>query len=740
MIPQSKDRFSEGTLRRFLKPYQRVTRDELPKICGTRINESQVTVWTFKDGVWSCGQPDALDGSRSWCYAHLASKWSDDEYQAVKKDLFSNQDELNGVYRRRSETGKATRYAIVYRPTSRLSTWKVGTIASGVALVGGLGLVGARLILRDRPRKKKLEEEKEANDLLPIDPIKKEAFANAFETLNFNDMIRDGLLQRMHKEFASMEMPFNADIFCTFQIAQEYERLAHPALQTETDLCNVERMLKSIDTCPSQTIAAACQIFERRLFDKEVYDYVARLHIAHVSALNSISHKLDEKHVLSKEDEKLIGEDIAKIRNYIKLLYVLETISPGHTFENALVVLESKSGGVIAKSKSHAWEHMAPVELSDLQTRKEKIEKGMRAQSNDLINLENLPQFGQYEADARRLSQNTGNFEFLNHVHFIRLLQSLQVSQDVFKNLFGKDDFKSIIEDPLFGQVSKQSKDEFDAGGDEYCTFQIAKDYQRLTAAVSQDDADRGFEGLMSRIGTCSSKTIKVVRQLFSEVDYYLISAAQGYEEKYYPIQMTALNEINRYLDLQLEKKPDVSNEAQINKKIKKMKDYLEMFEAIREHRKGRYLRDYVILLGDTNRTLDKLSRCIQLRELGKSQKQMLSEIKDLVARYDITQPIGQEYADFANTFPDDVENEDVLNLKRKLEEQETYNKAKKEFPVVLKGYALPVYVQLIKDLHNNSLNIGNMSKENAQKNIEWVADGTWDSKNATFIVKQPYQ
>lgn len=270
MIPQS-NHFSEGTLRHFLKPYQRVTRDELPKIYGTRINKSQVTVWTFKDGVWSYGQPDALDGSRSWCYAHLASKWSDDEYQAFKKDVFSNQDELNGVYRRRSETGKAIRYAIVYRPTSRLSTWKVGTIAGGVALVGGLGLVGARLILRDRPRKKKLEEEKEANDLLPIDPIKKEAFANAFKTLNFNDMIRDGLLERMNKEFASMEMLFNADdILCTFQIAREYERLANPAPQNEQDLHYVERMLKSLDMYPSQTIAAACQIFERRLFDKKV--------------------------------------------------------------------------------------------------------------------------------------------------------------------------------------------------------------------------------------------------------------------------------------------------------------------------------------------------------------------------------------------------------------------------------------------------------------------------------------
>lgn len=126
---------SEHDLRVFLRPYRRLTTDS---ICQTPIDASQVVVWTFKE-MWRRAEAKHIPPRPgSWCRAYLKSVVGLDsvQYELAKKDLFSQSDGLNGIYKHRLED----LYAVVYRPATRMSNSSKAAIAGGVALAGMAGM------------------------------------------------------------------------------------------------------------------------------------------------------------------------------------------------------------------------------------------------------------------------------------------------------------------------------------------------------------------------------------------------------------------------------------------------------------------------------------------------------------------------------------------------------------------------------------------------------------------------
>jgi hypothetical protein len=138
----SAQRDTELDLIEFLRPYKRLSAD---KVCTQPIDASQVSIWTFKGSVWTHGVPDRAVRNGSWCQSYLTSalNLSRVEYDRAKKELFSQTNGLNGVYKHKSQD----LYAIVYRPKIWLTGTNIAAIAGGTALVG-LGVAGTRYALR----------------------------------------------------------------------------------------------------------------------------------------------------------------------------------------------------------------------------------------------------------------------------------------------------------------------------------------------------------------------------------------------------------------------------------------------------------------------------------------------------------------------------------------------------------------------------------------------------------------
>jgi len=651
MMPKSKNRFvlsSERTLLRFLKSYERVARHEIPQICSTRINESQVTVWYFKGGVWRYGQPDELGGSRSWCYAHLAAefKWSDDEYRNAKKELCSNADELNGVYRRSSATGEATRYAIVYRPASKLSVGEIAAIASGVAIAGGLGFVGMRRTIRARRAARvnfllpilqkqqasindimalKQHETLRVEDLSEFESYKKNAqeyasetgsrefldranfiellmklnvpetqFDDLFNMTNFDDMISTDLFADIDKKWNREPFEAKKDTVCTFKIAREYVKLAYPPFQALTDAQGVARMLNLLDVCPSKTIAAMCQIFEKRLFDQGVYNYVTARHTGH------------------RQGGPLTANESDTIRNHIKLLYMLEPLSPGYSevFEASLHVLKNtlKNGDELEKYAE---------KLSALTSMQDEIQTAMIAQRDTTIDIAKLPNFSMYQTGAMQWYEDTGNRQFLDHVNFIKLLNSLQVSENVFRTLLSKS-FREIINDPLFVKMVEMSTEPFHTGDNEYCMFQIAKDYARLISpSVSDSEFVSTVEQLRQYLGKCAFYADWAMKQLLGEASKELKKRLQQaedlYEFKHNKYKLIALNEIDEFLNRFEQTSPSLTDadEKQINHKMEAIATYLQTLRSIPSNG---------LLFQYTTQTFKNFDRVKEIRTHKKSQ------------------------------------------------------------------------------------------------------------------------
>ena len=137
---------SELDLIEFLRPYKRVRTDA---VCQKNVDASQVTVWISKNGEWLRGKPRNTKESGSWCQSYLTAMLglSPAQYEVAKKEMFSPQDGLNGVYVHESQK----KFALVYRPAQRWSNRTKAAIAGGAVLAGSLGLAGTRYAMRSRP-------------------------------------------------------------------------------------------------------------------------------------------------------------------------------------------------------------------------------------------------------------------------------------------------------------------------------------------------------------------------------------------------------------------------------------------------------------------------------------------------------------------------------------------------------------------------------------------------------------
>jgi len=135
-VPQGPD-VSEHDLMEFLRPYRRLTAD---RVCQTPIGTSQVVVWTFQDKWRRAELKKPPQGPGSWCQAYLRSVLGLDnvQYELAKKQLFSQTNGLNGIYKHRS----ADLYAVVYRPAAPMRSYTKAAIVSGVALAGVAGVTG----------------------------------------------------------------------------------------------------------------------------------------------------------------------------------------------------------------------------------------------------------------------------------------------------------------------------------------------------------------------------------------------------------------------------------------------------------------------------------------------------------------------------------------------------------------------------------------------------------------------
>lgn len=149
-------------LSKFLRAYTRVNASQT---CSEKLQQSQVVVWVFKNGRWTCTEQDGIPRiGESWCQFYLTTALglNAEEYARAKKNLFEGSYPV-GVYRHKSQT----KFAIVYKPKRRYHK----EIVAALVTAGGVA-VGSQYL-----RSKKKSE--------PVDEL---ASLVAATTKNLDDM------------------------------------------------------------------------------------------------------------------------------------------------------------------------------------------------------------------------------------------------------------------------------------------------------------------------------------------------------------------------------------------------------------------------------------------------------------------------------------------------------------------------------------------------------------------------
>ena len=134
---------SEDDVVEFLESYTRLHTDD---ICVQRVDPSNLVAWVFVNGAWQMRQGiETEKDTKSWCRVYLTSMLGLDpvQYMRAKRELFTSNDGLTGVYRHNTLPA----HALVYRPSSGLSTASIAAITAGSAAVAGVGgLVLSQLV------------------------------------------------------------------------------------------------------------------------------------------------------------------------------------------------------------------------------------------------------------------------------------------------------------------------------------------------------------------------------------------------------------------------------------------------------------------------------------------------------------------------------------------------------------------------------------------------------------------
>jgi len=129
--PVSPEGTRKDNLIEFLKSYTRLHTDD---ICAQRVDPSSLVAWVFVDGEWQVRRGiETQKDTKSWCQVYLTSMLGLDpiQYQRAKRELFTSNDGLTGVYRHKTRPA----HALVYRPSRRLSTALTPAVAGGIELL-----------------------------------------------------------------------------------------------------------------------------------------------------------------------------------------------------------------------------------------------------------------------------------------------------------------------------------------------------------------------------------------------------------------------------------------------------------------------------------------------------------------------------------------------------------------------------------------------------------------------------
>lgn len=138
---------SESQLVEFLKFYTRLHTDD---ICAQRVDPSNLVAWVFVDGAWQVRRGiEPPEDTNSWCQVYLTATLGLDpvQYERAKRELFTSNDGLSGVYRHKTRPA----HALVYRPSRGLSTASIAAITAGsTAAVAGIGSLAWRQFLKNK--------------------------------------------------------------------------------------------------------------------------------------------------------------------------------------------------------------------------------------------------------------------------------------------------------------------------------------------------------------------------------------------------------------------------------------------------------------------------------------------------------------------------------------------------------------------------------------------------------------
>lgn len=203
----------------------------------------------------------------------------------------------------------------------------------------------------------------------------------------------------------------------------------------------------------------------------------------------------------------------------------------------------------------------------------------------EIFQLADLKHFKECKTKAQAYAQLTGKSDFRDHAHFIELLEKLNTSQAAFEKVFHQN-FKDIIQDPLFDRVSNLANEPFDDGDDTYCIFQIAKEF-KLIGELPHDSEYiyASLERLLNRVDTCSHITYHAVDQLFSNKNLHakLGTAVDMYEMRHNSNRNAHVATIEKILDDHLEKKINLSDidATRIEKELEKVEHYGCMFDRL---------------------------------------------------------------------------------------------------------------------------------------------------------------
>ena len=290
----SAQRDTELDLIEFLRPYKRLSAD---KVCTQPIDASQVSIWTFKGSVWTHGVPDRAVRNGSWCQSYLTSalNLSRVEYDRAKKELFSQTNGLNGVYKHKSQD----LYAIVYRPKIWLTGTNIAAIAGGTALVG-LGVAGTRYALR------KPQSTSQATSKVTPGP-KPKALTSDFKTqIDAYDQQLGGILNlNTNSRLFNSDFP---ELHLYKDLLNEYERESH----------SVDDYRKKVTMFESLVALDVSQNLLHSVFEGGL-EQIIKDEVFTVDNLHHIQHYFEAK----GDDDRLIAYKAAEI--YARMHYDIKS-------------------------------------------------------------------------------------------------------------------------------------------------------------------------------------------------------------------------------------------------------------------------------------------------------------------------------------------------------------------------------------------------------------------------------